>query len=74
MSHMEEDSSRLLRKIIQTIFLSILWLLFIVTMGIYNAWFFFGAAPTPGNYIFYGIALLTGFLLVRYLIRLWRNT
>lgn len=69
---METDSTRFLKKIISTIFPTVIWLLFIVTMGIYNAWFFFGDYPTTGNYIFYGLALATLLLLIRHLYRLWK--
>jgi hypothetical protein len=70
---MEEDASRLLRKVIKTMSAAILWLLFNMTIGIYFGWMFFYTTPSLGNYIFYVFMAGTLVWMVVYLKRLWRD-
>jgi membrane protein YdbS with pleckstrin-like domain len=61
------------RQIINTISMSLSWLLAIFTAG-----FYFGLAnpserPLVGVIIYYILVLITGFFLVRYLFRIWRK-
>lgn len=73
MSSMEDDAADFLKKIVKTLSMAILWLLILMTMGIYNGWMFFGAAPTLGNYIFYIYAILSFFAVLYYFYRVWRK-
>ncbi len=73
MSSMEDDAAEFLRKIVKTLSAALVWLLFVMIMGIYNGWFFFHRSPTLGNYIFYSIAVLSLVALLWYFYRVWRQ-
>jgi len=71
MSEMEEDIRDFFKRIVKTVSLLLLWLLIFLGMGIYNKW----AIPENGmhwpNYLFYIIALVSGFFLFRHLKQVW---
>lgn len=70
---MEEDASRLLRKVVKTMSAAIIWLLVNMTIGIYFGWMFFYSKPTLGNYVFYSFMALTAVLLILYLRKVWKE-
>lgn len=73
MSEMEQDARELLYRTLMTVSVGALWLLINSTFGLMFGWFFFAGRPSLGNYIFYTWFLVSGFFLVRYFIRLWKN-
>jgi hypothetical protein len=73
MSGMESDTKDFLKKIVQSIFLGLLWLGLNMTMGIYNGLLFFEGAITAGN-IFYYLFLVASFLaLIRFYWVTWKK-
>lgn len=70
---MEEDASRLLRKVVKTMSAAIVWLLINMTFGIYFGWMFFYQKPTIGNYIFYGFMGISLAFLILYLRKVWKE-
>lgn len=69
----DPEVKRYLKKIIQTISLGLLWLMTGVTAGIYFELGYSGGKPVIGTILFYAVMLISGFLLVRYLIRIWNK-
>ena len=71
MSEMEEDILDFFKRIVKTVSLLLLWLLIFLGMGIYNNW----AIPVNGmhwpNYLFYVLALVSGFFLFRQIKQYW---
>ena len=68
MSSMEPDVQDFLKRIVWSVTLVLVYMMIILTAGIYGNWFFFFDTPTMGNYIFYIWVLLstTGtFMLLR---------
>lgn len=69
----DPEVKRYFRKIINSFSFSLLWLMGIVTAGL----FFKLAIVSEGvrwyHFIFYGLVLVTFVLLIRYLYRVWRN-
>ena len=70
---MEEDITKIFRKIVKTLSAGILWLLVNMSIGIYFGWMFFYASITIGNIIFYVFMLSTLVFLIYYLKKVWRE-
>ena len=70
---MEEDITRIFRKIVKTLSAGILWLLVNMSIGIYFGWMFFYSSITLGNIIFYAFMISTLVALIYYLMRVWRE-
>lgn len=73
MSGMEPDVQDFLKRIIQTVSMSLLFLLLHMTFGIYFNWAFFENAPTIGNIIYYFIFIGSLTALLYYFYRLWKD-
>ena len=68
MSSMEPDVQDFLKRIVWSVTLVLVYMMIILTAGIYGNWFFFFDTPTMGNYIFYAWVLLStagAFMLLR---------
>jgi hypothetical protein len=70
---MEEDASRLLRKVVKTMSAAIVWLLINMTFGIYFGWMFYYKNPTIGNYIFYAFMGISLVLFILYIRKVWKE-
>lgn len=72
-SGMEPEMKRYLRKVLNTIFIGLLWLMLNVTFGIYFGFAFSGDGIGVGNIIYYAGFLLSlgGMLWLFY--RMWKE-
>jgi len=70
MSNMEPDVQDFLKRIVWSVTLVLVYMMIILTAGIYANWFFFFDTPTKGNYIFYAWVLLSS-AGVFFLLRKW---
>ena len=70
---MEPDASDFLKRIVWSVSLVLVYMLILLTAGIYGNWFFFYETPTTGNYVFYAWVLLSTVGMVYLLIRLWKK-
>ncbi len=73
MSSMEPDVQDFLKRIVWSVTLVLVYMMIILTAGIYANWFFFYDAPTLGNYIFYGWILLSTAGLIVLLKKWWKR-
>jgi hypothetical protein len=70
---MEPDAKDFLKKVMQSLFLGLLWLLINMTLGIYFDLLPIYGRPDWANILFYLFFAGTGFLYGRYLYRTWRK-
>ena len=70
---MEPDVKEFLLRIVQTISISILWLLVNMCIGIYLGFAFFENHPSLGNYIFYVWFLISLTWLIYHLRKKWKG-
>jgi hypothetical protein len=70
MSNMEPDVQDFLKRIVWSVTLVLVYMMIILTAGIYAEWFFFYERPAMGNYIFYGWILVSTAGLI-FLLRKW---
>jgi hypothetical protein len=70
---MEPDIKEFLIRIVQTISISIAWLLVNMCVGIYWGFAFFDNDPSLGNYIFYVWFLISLAWLIRYFRKKWKG-
>jgi hypothetical protein len=71
MSGMEPDAADFLRRVVWSVTLVLVYMLILLTAGIYGNWFFFYDTPTIGNYIFYGWVLISTAGMIFLLIKWW---
>ncbi len=71
MSGMEPDVQDFLKRIVWSVTLVVVYMMIILTAGIYGNWFFFFDKPTPGNYIFYAWVLISTYFLIFFLRKWW---
>ena len=69
---MESETKAFLVRIMQTIFLVLLWMLVNVFIGIYKDYAFFEDHPNWTNYLYYAFSLTTFVLLILHLRRKWK--
>lgn len=70
---MEPEVKAFLLRIVQSLSMTMVWLLINMTVGIYFNYAFFDDTPTLGNYI-YGVFLVGSFiLLLIYLKQKWKG-
>lgn len=70
---MEKDAEDLLKKIVKTLSMAVLWLLVNMTAGIYLGWMFYGDMPTIGNIVFYLFFVLSLSGLIWYFYKIWKK-
>ncbi len=73
MSGMEPEVQEFLKRIAQTVSVSLLFFLLHMTVGIYFNWAFFEGSPRIGNIIYYLIFLVSLAGLIYFYYRLWRG-
>ncbi|MEO6316807.1 MAG: hypothetical protein ABIU63_15350 [Chitinophagaceae bacterium] len=73
MSSTETDVSDFLTRIVWSITLVLVYMMIILTAGIYGNWFFFYETPTVGNYVFYAWILLSTAGTLYLLIKWWKK-
>jgi hypothetical protein len=70
---MEPEVKAFLLRIVQSLSMTMVWLLINMTVGIYFNFAFFDDKPTISNYV-YGVFLIASFiLLIIYLKRKWKG-
>jgi len=73
MSSMEPDAADFLKRIVWSVSLVVVYMLILLTAGIYGNWFFFYDTPTLGNYVFYTWVLLSTAGMIYLLIKWWKK-
>ena len=73
MSGMERDTKDFLKKIVQSIFLALLWLCLNMTMGIYNGLLFFEDSITLANIFYYLFLVVSLIALIRFYWVTWKK-
>lgn len=73
MSGMEPDTKDFLKKIVQSIFLGLLWLCLNMTMGIYNGLLFFEDKITLANIFYYLFLVASLIALIRFYWIIWKK-
>jgi hypothetical protein len=68
----DPDVKKYFRKILNTAGWGLIWMIAVVTAGIYYGLAIPGDKPVIQNIIFYAVALLTLLILIRYLYRAWK--
>ncbi len=73
MSGMEPDMQNFLKRILQTVSVTLLFLLLHMTAGVYLNWAFFEGKPSLGNIIYYFVFLSSLAVLIYFYYRLWKG-
>jgi len=73
MSEMEPEVQEFLKRIVQTVSVSLLFFLFHMTVGIYLNWGFFEGSPHIGNIIYYLVFLISLAGLIYFYYWLWKG-
>ena len=73
MSGMERDTKDFLKKIVQSIFLGLLWLCLNMTMGIYSGLLFFEDKITLANIFYYLFLVASLIALIRFYWVTWKK-
>jgi hypothetical protein len=73
MSGMEPEVSNYLKKIAQSISAILIWMLVIILVGLKWEYLFWGDGHNLGTSLFYLYLAVSAFLLVRWLIRSWKQ-
>jgi NADH:ubiquinone oxidoreductase subunit 3 (subunit A) len=73
MSGMEPEVQEFLKRIAQTVSVSLLFFLLHMTVGIYFNWAFFEDSPRIGNIIYYLVFLASLAGLIYFYYRLWKG-
>jgi len=69
----DPDVKKYLKKVLGTVSWGLIWLIGCVTGGIYYELGYPTGKPVIGMILFYVAALVSLFLLIRYLVRTWKN-
>ena len=73
MSEMEPEAIAFLKRVMQTVSVTMLFLLLHMTAGIYFNWAFFEGSPRIGNIIYYIIFMGSLAGLIYFYYRLWKE-
>ncbi|MBS1597124.1 MAG: hypothetical protein JST75_02790 [Bacteroidetes bacterium] len=73
MSSVEPEVKDFLKRVVSSLFLGLLWLLFNMTLGIYFGLLFVVEKITIGNIIFYLFAIISLALLVWFYYKTWKK-
>lgn len=71
---MDPEVKRFFMKILSTFSMGLMWMFFVATAGFYFKLALVGKSWLWYNIVFYGISLLSLFLLLRYYVRLWGSS
>lgn len=69
----DPDVKRFFGKIINSISLTLLWMLSCATAGIYFKLGYFNEGPALNPILFYSLMAFSLFLLIRYLMKIWNK-
>jgi type IV secretory pathway VirB2 component (pilin) len=73
MSMMEPEVKDFLKKIVQSVFTGLLWMMINMIAGIYFGWMFIYDKISVGNIIFYVFLIVSLLWLIRFYYRTWKN-
>ncbi len=73
MSGVEPEVRDFLKKILQSVFFGLFWMMLNMTLGIFFGWMFVGERLNAGNICFYLFAAGSLAWLVRFYYRTWKN-
>jgi hypothetical protein len=72
MSGMEPEVRQYLVRIATSISLILIWMLIIILFGLRRGYMFFEPGHMTGSLVFYTWLVVSGFFLVRQLVRMWK--
>jgi hypothetical protein len=73
MNDFEPDIRDYLRKVLKTVSVGLVFLLFHMTVGIFLNWAFFEGSMGIGNMVYYLVLLTTLAGMINYLMRVWKK-
>jgi hypothetical protein len=73
MNDFEPDIRDYLRKVLKTVSVGLVFLLFHMTVGIFLNWAFFEGSMAIGNMVYYLVLVTTLAGMINYLIRVWKK-
>jgi NADH:ubiquinone oxidoreductase subunit 3 (subunit A) len=73
MNDFEPDIRDYLRKVLKTVSVGLVFLLFHMTVGIFLNWAFFEGSMGIGNMVYYLVLVTTLAGMINYLIRVWKR-
>lgn len=73
MSEIEPEAAAFLKRVMQTVSVTLLFLLLHMTVGIYFNWAFFEGNIRIGNVIYYIVFLSSLAILIYFYYRLWKG-
>jgi hypothetical protein len=73
MSMLEPEVKDFLKKILQSVFTGLLWMMVNMIAGIYFGWMFIYDKISVGNIIFYIFLIVSLLWLIRFYYRIWKN-
>jgi hypothetical protein len=71
--YMEPQVQHFLKRIVQTVSVTVLFMLLHMTFGIYFNWAFFEHGPRAGNIVYYIVFLVSFTGLIYFYYRLWKE-
>lgn len=73
MSMMEPEVKDFLKKVLQSVFTGLLWMMINMIAGIYFGWMFINDKFSVGNIIFYTFLIVSLLLLIRFYYKIWKQ-
>ena len=73
MSMMEPDVRNFLKKVLQSVFTGLLWMMVNMIAGIYFGLMFINDKISIGNIIFYVFSMASLLLLIRFYYKIWKQ-
>lgn len=73
MNDFEPDIRDYLRKVLKTVSVGLVFLLFHMTVGIFLNWAFFEGSMGIGNMVYYLVLVTTLAGMINYLMRVWKR-
>lgn len=73
MNDFEPDIRDYLRKVLKTVSVGLVFLLFHMTVGIFLNWAFFEGSMGIGNMVYYLVLVTTLAGMINYLMRVWKK-
>ena len=70
---MDKEVKKYFRKILNSISWGVIWLLSLLTLGIYHKLAFIGKNPIGYNILFYSFSVISLIGLIYYYFRLWKD-
>ena len=70
---MEQGIKTIFRRIITSVFVGFAWMTINSTAGLYFRLAYVYETPNIGNILFYAWFLISGYLVIRFLVKLWNK-